>query len=248
MSHFSVVVCTDDPARLDALMAPYDENLEVEPYETEDGTSTYNPDSKWDYWRIGGRWGGYFPYHAEHAALIIRPERSWDSPDHKALHCDGGPKFALDLSGLREEKAQKARKSYAEWVAITVGTPDPVPWSVFADNVSEGNGYTIERARQEYHAQPRVQALKGTDFEHWDDPIATFGKPEALYVEHERARAVPGYATLRTDGAWMAPGTMGWFAMSDDSESDRIGYWEAANAYIESLPDETFLIVTDCHI
>ena len=32
MSHFSVVVCTEDPAKLDALMAPYDENLEVAPY------------------------------------------------------------------------------------------------------------------------------------------------------------------------------------------------------------------------
>ena len=38
------------------------------PLLSEDGSraytmSTYNPQSKWDYWRVGGRWGGYFPYY-----------------------------------------------------------------------------------------------------------------------------------------------------------------------------------------
>ena len=60
--------------------------------------------------------------------------------------------------------------------------------------------------------------------------------------------AVPGYATISTDGRWMAPGKMGWFGVSSDSTDDRIGYWEAANAYIEALPDDTWLVALDCHI
>jgi hypothetical protein len=301
MSHFSVVACIDDPDRLEAVMAPFDENREVEPYRDyqeggpagywavdvlrkheelnpDDTTLTWaqvaeavtrrypdepllvdddgraytmssrNPDSKWDYWRIGGRWGGYFPYQPANVTRVMRPERGWDSPDMKPLHCDGGPKGALDLAGLREEKADEARKRYAEWTALTDGLPEALPWRTFADNVSPGSGYTIEQAREEYHAQPRIVAIRDTDFRYYDDVIATFGKPEAVYVETERARAVPGYALVRLDGRWMAPGTMGWFGMSDDEEGDRIGYWEAANAYIDALENSTFLVALDCHI
>jgi len=222
---------------------------------SEDGSraytmSTYNPESKWDYWRIGGRWGGYFPYRNECAALVIKTERGWDSPDDiMPLHCDGGPKSALNLKAMREEKAAEARKLYAEYRETAAGTPDALPWSAFRDNISEGTGYDIEQARTEYHSQPRVLALRSSETFKWhDDVIREFSVPEKLYVKRERARAVPGYATITTDGRWMAPGKMGWFGMGSDDESSRIGYWEAANAYIEALPDDAWLVALDCHI
>ena len=285
MSHFSVVVCIEDPAKLGAVMEPYSEQLETEPYRhyeeggaaghwavkslreheglnpddatltwaqvaeahnrryggdekplllDEDGRayqmSTYNPQSKWDWWTIGGRWAGYFV-------------AGWGG------RCDKGRKADLDLNALRAVKADEARKTYGQWTRLTGGLPEALPWSVFTDNISEGSGYTIDQAREEYHAQPRVQAADADDQFRWrDDVIAEFGKPEKLYVAHATARAVPGYATVTLDGRWMAPGRMGWFGCSDDEEGDRIGYWEAANAYIESVPDSAFLIALDCHI
>lgn len=303
MSHFTVVVCIEDPERLEAALAPFDENREVEPYrDYEEGSpsahwsvsslreheglnpddatltwaelaeaynrrydddtpiqideggraysmSTRNKDSKWDWWQIGGRWGGYFPYRQEFAAQVIKPERGWSSPEViMPLHCDGGLKRALDLDALREEKAQAARKELAEWQSVTAKTPTALPWSSFRENVSEVNGYTVERAREEYHSQRRVQAYQRTDFRWYDDPIAEFDVPAALFVERRKAQAVPGYATLTLDGRWMAQGKMGWFGMSSDTEGSRIGYWETANAYIEALPDDTCLIAVDCHI
>lgn len=50
------------------------------------------------------------------------------------------------------------------------------------------------------------------------------------------------------DGKWMAPGRMGWFAATDATDSTRIGYWETANAYIDALPDDAWLVVIDCHV
>ena len=93
MSHFSVAVFHRADQSVESLLAPYDENIKVEPYieytkqqaidfarehyddckdlpdekcwaimadckETDsDGNiySTYNPDSKWDWWVVGGR-------------------------------------------------------------------------------------------------------------------------------------------------------------------------------------------------
>lgn len=211
--------------------------------------STRNPDAKWDWYQVGGRRGGYFPYKQESAGLVINGERGWSSPkDIKPQHCDGGPKHALALASLREEKAAEARKAYADWTEVIAGTPDALPWKTFAENISPENGYTADEARAAYRAQPRVQAFQQTDFKWRDDPIADFSIPEALYVERQKARAVPGYAILTADGRWMAPGRMGWFGMSTDEVGDRIGYWEASNAYIESLPDDAWLIAVDCHI
>lgn len=61
MSHFTVAVFTKTGTydELDKLLAPYNEELEVEEYFDEDGEkTTYNPNSKWDWWSIGGRWLG----------------------------------------------------------------------------------------------------------------------------------------------------------------------------------------------
>jgi len=303
VSHFSVIACIDDPAKLGAVMEPYSENLETEPYRRyeeggaagywgvktfrekhglnpddatltwaqvaevhnrvwddsepllvgEDGRayqmSTYNPESRWDWYGIGGQWAGYFVARKGAESRVMQPRRSHRSQDIIAPgRCDGGRKADLDLDGLRAVKAAEARDTYAQWAKLTDGLPDALPWSVFADNVSEGSGYTIDQARDEYHSQPRMQAVKGTDFQWYDDVIAEFGIPESLYITRETARAVPGYATVTLDGRWMAPGKMGWFGCSDDGEGDRIGYWEAANAYIESVPDSAYLIALDCHI
>ena len=57
MSHYLVGVVVNDISEVDDILAPYDENMEVEPYTDEDGeTTTYNPKSKWDWYSIGGRW------------------------------------------------------------------------------------------------------------------------------------------------------------------------------------------------
>lgn len=192
--------------------------------------TTRNPQAKWDWWTIGGRWSGYF--------VGVGGSR-----------CDSGRKSALDLDALRALKAAEARITHAKFRAVIAGTPEPVPWRTYADNISEGS-CTIDEARREYHAQPRITALRDSEDFRWHDAddIEELGRPEALYVERARARAVPGYATITADGRWMAPGRMGWWGMSDDEEGDRIGYWEAANAYIDSLPDDVYLIAVDCHI
>lgn len=58
MSHYLVGVVVNNISEVDDILAPYDENMEVEPYTDEDGeTITYNPNSKWDWYAIGGRWG-----------------------------------------------------------------------------------------------------------------------------------------------------------------------------------------------
>ena len=58
MSHF-VGLCFGDNWEND--LEYYYEGLEVEPYEEDDQMITYNPNSKWDWYSIGGRWSGFLP-------------------------------------------------------------------------------------------------------------------------------------------------------------------------------------------
>lgn len=277
MSHFSVIVCLDDkdgrlarasriaergfpdgkaiPAfggnegflarrvnqRLEAIMAPWDENRATEPYRR------YEEDGPAGFWLYES-----LRRAAEHVAagtgiLPYKPDQfGWSSASSK--DAPEAQRRALEA----EAQLFRSLPDPPSWtdLARLAGTPEAMPWSAFTDNISEGNGYTIERARVEYHSQPRVLALRADDEFRWmGDPITAFGVPEKLYVEREgSASAVPGYAIVTLDGRWMAPGRMGWFAMSTESEGERIGYLEAANAYIDSLEDSAWLVALDCHI
>lgn len=216
--------------------------------------STYNPDSKWDWWSIGGRWLGYFPYQPEDGAHVIHGRSGAFGNPGKLGHCDGGPKQYLALDALREEKAQEAREEHRRYCRVVQGTEPATPWSRFTDRVkaAEGtpDGYTIEQARKDYGAQPRIEKLRTSEEfkDYWELRPEEFEIPEDDYARRAADRAVPGYATVTHEGQWMAPGTMGWWGMSSDDEDSYGTYVKAANAYIDSLPEDMWLVALDCHI
>lgn len=78
--HFLMFVITDkdaDEDTIEILMEPYQEaweewDLRTELCESHGETFWSNPDGKWDWYSIGGRWYGHL--HAEHG---IHGERSW---------------------------------------------------------------------------------------------------------------------------------------------------------------------------
>lgn len=220
-------------------------------------TTTRNPEGKWDYWRVGGRWGGYFRYKegCEDQVKDFTPEgNGYDSPkEFDPRSCNGGPKGALDLDALRQAKVTEFLDRVREFEAIVAGTPEALPWKHFYDRMQAEESYAAQQAREDYNTQPRVMRIHGveSDFRYASDAIGRFqldARELKIATEKARAAAVPGYATVTLEGKWMAPGEMGWFGTSTESESEQIGYWEVANAYIESLPDEVYLIALDCHV
>lgn len=215
--------------------------------------STYNKASKWDWWSIGGRWGGALWYKPGCADLVIDPDTgpaaSGETPGVQAGTCNGGPKHALDLERTRQAAEDKARENHGKWQELTSGLPEARPWSHFREMIDVVPGYDVNKARQEFQAQPVAQALRGTDFD-WvlADAIEKYARPLEDIVAEARAGAVPGYALVRRNGSWLAPGEMGWWAISSDNEASRAAYHDAANAYVDSLPDDAWLIMVDCHI
>jgi len=57
-------------------------------------------------------------------------------------------------------------------------------------------------------------------------------------IAKARAFAVPAFALLRLDGAWVDAG---------DWRDDYAGYWQYVNAYLDALSDDTVVLAVTCH-
>ncbi len=287
MSHFSVTVATaaddaDEAAEyISALLDPFNENLEVEQH-TEDGETWWrNPNAKWDWWMVGGRWSGDLRLRrGARRGDYLRGERSWTNENEPIDWgtCDGGRIRALDLAAMRTSAATKAVEDWNEYAVVVDGTPQHLPWQVFTDRVDaqadqnrhhefldravkeleaadaawQASGYTLDKARADYVAQPRIAALRA----HPAYQNFLFTWPEDIFEHRDRdecaqfagAKAVPGYALLTDDGRWIEPGRMGWWGRSTETDASMDTYLAEANAYIDGLSPQMWLANVDCHI
>lgn len=237
------------------LATPGDESdSETLHYDAESGRaytmSTRNPESMWDYWRIGGRWGGYFLVGQNGPGLITSPS-GWDSPEPEKdsqQRADGGPKRLLDFNAMRDKAERDANTEYDKWAAVCADTPAAQCWQDVASLAQLGE-ITWDEARRRYNTQPRVEAAKRAGIGEWDCPVERFMSGREEFVAEQRRAAVPGYALVTLDEEWVAPGRMGWFGMSSDEPGERSGYRSAVNAYLDDkVADDDFVIALDCHI
>lgn len=246
MSHYAVLVLRyKDSPGVEDLLAPYDENIHVDPYvaetkqqiidrakeikdtnksdvldlskcETDDDyyneyrsylekyyesqfdsdgnrMSTYNPDSKWDWYSYDGRFGD----------LIDIKQGYIDD----YLGCDGIPLKYLDFS-YDQEKYDEAIKFWKEEI-INPKTEDEAVYSEYTKSI--------------------------------------YGTPE----RYAMSIATPNtWAVVTPDGKWHEPGKMGWFAMTDASDED-IDDWRMnfKKDYIDPFdPENTYAYIIDCHI
>jgi len=103
MSHFSVAVFTTDGVySVDDLLTPYYEGaMDDENDATPDGeiSSTINPDPKWDWYEIGGRWKD----------MLILKGKPNDAPVNTALVAD------IDFEAM-EKRSKSELRPYEEFI------------------------------------------------------------------------------------------------------------------------------------
>lgn len=212
--------------------------------------STYNPESKWDWWVIGGRWSDHFKIKEFQPGLIFGNFRGTFGKPKTRGTCDGGPKRLLDLEAMRDKAATDANELYDEWEKLVAKWGPPTPWAELRDRATVAEEFDINEARRRYNEQPLVreaEQLHLTGF--LDDPVEVkFGTTREEYVQQARMAAVPGYAYIDLDGEWHSPGRMGWFGASTDGPGEREAHKVEANAYIDSLDPDTVLVFLDFHI
>lgn len=235
------------PAFLEALAKRYedddDERLQYDPetdrvYEM----STYNPQSRWDWYILGGRWTGFFMLREGRVGATGEPGVM--TPAAKDDKVDQARKGDIDFDAMRNLAEAEAYSFHAQCRTVLDGLPIPTAWPHVREVMFPGD---IDAARQHYHAQPALQALRQAGM-HIDDPATylclTADDPAAAYAARERAAAGLPFAVLNADG-WHERGRMGWWGVVRDETDD----WPTtAQALIDAAPDDALFSLYDVHI
>ena len=235
MSHYAVAVIHRPNQSVEELLAPYSENLEVEPYiyktkaeavadvrnnddeykdksddecwkryidgrgikENEidaDGNilTTYNPESRWDWWTYGGRFSNILKSKTDNQYYDTLPIKD------------------VDFSSNKEEY------DYAiEW------------WEkVFERNLSEE-----EKPFRLYN----------------DDYYLNRYKDKETYAR--TVSAFTTYSVVTSDGEWHEPGRMGWFGCSNETDEEYMDWVENWHKkFVEEQDPNYIMTIIDCHI
>lgn len=214
-----------------------------------------NKSAKWDWYSVGGRWNGFFKLKPLAMGVLGKAglqtmNANYEPPAEN--RADVLMKGDIDVEGMRDEAGEKAAKSYDIFQRVTEGLSQPFSWK----QVQERNrtGETDEKgepkvdyraAREEYHAQPMIKALRVTKETVWyevDDYLCT----REEHVQRARDSALCTFAVVK-DSIWYERGSMGWWGLVSDEKDDN--EWNRQfSEMIDNLPENTLLTICDCHI
>lgn len=213
-----------------------------------------NPNKKWDWYQIGGRWAGFFKFKPEfkqeHAQSIPNFSWGWDAEsinEKSSGFVDSGLKKHIDFNAMRQDAANKASAKYDKMMLVFGDAPKAVSWAEIASDYISGKDNNRQKYLDLYNAQERVQKLKNSDVEGviWEKS-EDYNISKEEYIQNAWNRAISSYAIVY-NGEWYQKGTMGWFGFSSDEMSQE--EWNnKVTELIDSLTDDTRLTMVDCHI
>ncbi len=266
MSHYAVLVLHKEDQNINTLLAPYNENLEVEPYlkltfdevikkikdeyeyeydnnctEQElikdyaddwgyillnDGLySTYNPNSKWDWYEIGGRFSKRLELTEEGRIYTVsKCEKEYNIDIDVDLREDSDYMRYVNSAPIRyikwfhyltEEEKNKIRR----WWEINIYDA-PLKEGEEKDKYLFYNPKYYERRYRDAETDIKVQ------------------------------ETIKFFAVITPDGKWHAPSNMGWWACTDGEPEDEL-QWDLDfyDKFIEpNLNSDLICTVVDCHI
>jgi len=217
----------------------------------------HNPNAKWDWYQLGGRWKGYF---------LLKPGAQGVTGESGAFDNEAKPGYVdqcrlgdIDVLTMYLEAKDKANAEYDRFEEAVKGLEEhAVHWdglrdSFTGDLTTEDEGFSdkVRLARQAYRDNPWVQAIEAAKFEsfmdscYYDMFYINQGERER-YVSSAMYNSIVTYAVLM-DGDWYQRGEMGWWGISTDEVPEDEWQEQFYNLF-DSLPDDTLVSIYDCHI
>lgn len=206
-----------------------------------------NPNAKWDWYVVGGRWQGLLKLKEGRTGEVgelslLGMSQGQEYEDE--THCDSARVGDIDFAGMRKSKEDMAREEYAKAMEAIASVNGSKTWKTW-ETAREEEG-EIDQIRKGYLEQPEVKAIKKA-FEHdgWIN-ADRFQMEESQYVKEAGDNAFVTYAVLK-DGVWYQKGKMGWWGFASGEKEDSV--WDQEfSKLIEGLSDDTLITVVDCHI
>jgi hypothetical protein len=207
-----------------------------------------NPNAKWDWYELGGRWTGFFK---------TKPDCEYSEIGEPGLmggkaedgYADQVEKKDIDIEYMRNEAARKAMEAY-DFADLLVGHLEKnLTWEMVRGMFNDN----MEQVRKFYWEQPRC-AVWNAEKEKglrtfplgWDSSPDDFHESREKYIQRAKDGALVTFAVVK-DGKWYERGKMGLWAMV--SSEKNVDEWNAQiTKMIDELPDDTLMSVYDCHI
>lgn len=198
-----------------------------------------NPNKKWGWWTIGGRWSG------------------------SVLPADICRISDLDFRAADGEAAEKAKEWIQDWnKVLATGKDDSRPFEGPRDTAlrlgvlvckdedeltaADRKLTLIEWTRQIKNGKRRFDVLKPApaldDILPLFDPFATYARLDA---------SCPDILALPPEDAWklwQEPGKMGWFACSTETPETHKAFKESHRDWLKRGDPRDVLVLVDCHI
>jgi len=226
----------------------------------EDGRYGYyeNPNAKWDWYQLGGRWAGSFKLK-DNAKPLRATELSWASGPTKNGWCDAALVKDIDFKGMLKDAECEAGKKYDQ-VQREFGGVIPTLDHTWTDVLGTDEIGDINAKRTFYQKQPakmRQQAIieAASKEGRADELIIAWPLSFRLedyqctreeYIAKAGGEVLMSFAIVK-DGEWHERGSMHWWGCVAD-EKDHDVWGEEFFDLIVGLPEDTELYMFDCHI
>lgn len=213
-----------------------------------------NPQKKWDWHQLGGRWTGFFKLRVAVGAVGRAGTPGILTEPAKEGYADQAYKRLIDFDGMRYEAGIEASKTYQRLERLLGGEIKPLERSWKALLGGKYKSLSVEERRAIYHAQGPLKALEAARRKATGDDgsflafldYEQFVVGHDAYVKRARDGAVSTFAVVK-DGKWYERGEMGWWGcVSNEKDADE---WQSQfTKLLDKTPDDTLLSVFDCHI
>lgn len=185
-----------------------------------------NPNAKWDWWQVGGRWSGFLTPNYDPS----------EDPLNKEV-C-----FLCRGSGKRLDMPEQEKCNGCNGTGIK--TKWPTQWRDVDGNCMRVGDIPVEQLRDEWNSNPAVIAAKDAKIYPWD--LGDFACDRATYIFHAVNMAVSAFAII-SNGKWYERGSMGWWgAVSDEKDMD--AWFVEISKMLEDLSNDSWITIVDCHI
>jgi len=211
---------------------------------------SHNPNAKWDWWVIGGRWTGHFPLKKS-SLRILGESGSFNNLPAEG-HGDLVKVGDIDLDAVAQQAKEQAKNFFLEYQELLQGKTFLAFDGPRSTALRLGLIKVVESAADAGLNEVAVSwaSFVSPDNERatWTDLCKVISLDEFLDRYTDCFNPIATYAVLDDEG-WHAPGEMGWFGLSTDSSDDYVAFKKAFMQRVikSAKPDDT-LVCVDCHI
>ena len=183
--------------------------------------STYNPNSKWDWYQVGGRWCGSLKLkHSIEQKVKSEPS---------LMSLVGNAKEVID--NLNDEN--KTDHAQVKDIDFTPDLKDVEYYKRFWEiNVEDS---------------PLKENEKSEDFENFYSKNYYLDKFKDKETYIKQQTSFNTYAILY-HGEWIEPNSMGWFGCSNATKDEHNEFRKRFDEIMSNLNPEDWITVVDCHI